>query len=160
MGGRGSSSGGTSNWRSRLPKVQTPIDMDNLPPLTGSEKQIKWANDIRDELIEKLGYKMYKTESGNPTKALDYIFSKNDMEKYVKSAIEVFSDAPDFSIKLNNRVTALRTATEQMTRLKNLIQEETSAKFWIDHRNTHILDPVWRKLQERVVGYYEGRKKG
>lgn len=41
MGGRGSSSGNTS----RLPK---------LPQLEGSEKQIKWAEDIRNEAMEEM----------------------------------------------------------------------------------------------------------
>lgn len=57
MGGRGGA-GGVAE--SSLPKVQRP--MDNFPALTGSEKQVNWANKIRDEVYNALVLEMYKTE--------------------------------------------------------------------------------------------------
>lgn len=43
MGGRGSSSG--------IPARRNVINISDMPKLTGSEKQIKWAEQIRDDAI-------------------------------------------------------------------------------------------------------------
>lgn len=55
--------------------------------------------------------------------------------------------------EVKNSIEALQTAERQFKALKNLIATETSAKFWIDHRNTHPADPEWKKLRKSIVGY-------
>lgn len=49
MGGRGGAGGGIGG---AVPKVQRPVE--SFPALTGTEKQVKWANKIRDEVYDTL----------------------------------------------------------------------------------------------------------
>lgn len=155
MGGRGASSGIGSRGISGLPEEQKPID--NFPKLSGSEKQIAWANDIRDKVYNSLVSAMYRKENGQPTQAIEQIFSKKDMENWVLEARKAFGGANTSKRiteeKVKNSIEALQTAERQFKALKNLIATETSAKFWIDHRNTHPADPEWKKLRKSIVGY-------
>lgn len=154
MGGRGSS-GGTGGSGAKLPKAQSPIDLDNLPALTGTPKQINWANSIRDQVVEELVNQMYISEDGARTEAVNYITSKEDMKKWVKGTKEAFGNASKsiMAEKVKNSVSALTTASNQVGNLKTLIAQETSAKFWIEHRNTHPADPEWKKLRKKIIGY-------
>lgn len=53
MGGRGSASGaGNRVGRANKESFYTMAQNESYPQLTGSEKQIKWANDIRNDLLE------------------------------------------------------------------------------------------------------------
>lgn len=154
MGGRGSS-GGTGGSVAKLPKAQSPIDLDNLPALTGTQKQINWAISIREQVLGQLAQQMYRTSDGYPTRAPDYVTSEKDMQKFVKSTKEAFKDTSRSVLteKVNDSISALKTASTQVSNLKNLISKETSAKFWIDHRNTHPADPEWKKLRKKIIGY-------
>lgn len=147
MGGRGSAGGGG------LPKVQRP--MKSFPELTGTEKQVKWADKIRDEVYDSLVVEMYKTESGFRTEALNYITSTKDMQTWVKLTRDAFqmSDSKILKEKVNNSIDSLRRASDQYGRLRSLIEKETSAKFWIDHRSTHTGDPAWKALKKKIIGY-------
>lgn len=95
MGGRGASgaeSGGIG-WG------------NNLPSLSGSEKQVSWANDIRRNAIGYL----------------------RDIQKRIKSGDQSYDD---FGARLTqrgfNRVNA---------EMKSTFSEETSAKYFIDNRS-------------------------
>lgn len=46
MGGRGGSSG--------IPRTRNFISISDMPKLTGSEKQIKWAESIRSKMVEEI----------------------------------------------------------------------------------------------------------
>lgn len=150
MGGRGGAGGGIGG---RFPKVQRPVE--SFPALTGTEKQVKWANKIRDEVYDTLVGEMYKTESGFRTEAPDYITSTKDMQTWVKLTQDNFqmSNSRILKEKVNNSIDSLRRASDQYGRIRSLIEKETSAKFWIDHRSTHPGDPAWKALKEKIIGY-------
>ena len=154
MGGRGSV-GGAGGTGAKFPKAQSPIDLDNLPALTGTQKQVSWANKIREDVLGELAKQMYRTSNGYPTQAPNYVTSVSDMKKFVKSTTEAFSGVNKsiMTEKVNNSISALTTASTQISNLKSLISQETSAKFWIDHRNTHPADPNWKKLKKKIIGY-------
>lgn len=154
MGGRGSS-GGVGGTGAKFPKAQSPIDLDNLPALTGTQKQVSWGNQIREQVLGQLGQAMYRTSNGYPTRAPDYVTSESDMKKFVKSTTEAFSGSSKSILKekVNDSIGSLTTASTQISNLKSLISKETSAKFWIDHRNTHPADPNWKKLRKKIIGY-------
>ena len=63
MGGRGSV-GGAGGTGAKFPKAQSPIDLDNLPALTGTQKQVSWANKIREDVLGELAKQMYRTSNG------------------------------------------------------------------------------------------------
>lgn len=151
MGGRGSS-GGVSSLR--LPKPQT---VEEFPKLQGTQKQVAWANDIRDQVYNKLLSGMHQTKEGYPTQAVDYVFSRKDMGAWVRVTKDTFGGpyTPKHITDqhVNRAIESLHTAVKQVEALKNLIRTETSAKFWIDHRNTHPADPTWKKLKKSILGY-------
>ena len=150
MGGRGGAGGGIGG---RFPKVRRPVE--SFPALTGTEKQVKWANKIRDEVYDTLVGEMYKTESGFRTEAPDYITSTKDMQTWVKLTQDNFqmSNSRILKEKVNNSIDSLRRASDQYGRIRSLIEKETSAKFWIDHRSTHPGDPAWKALKKKIIGY-------
>lgn len=151
MGGRGGAGGGGGGGG--LPKVQRPLE--NFPALTGTEKQVRWDNEIRDKVYETLVGEMYKTESGFRTEALNFITSTKDMQTWVKQTRDAFQTANSKILKekVNNSIDSLRRASDQYGRLRSLIEKETSAKFWIDHRSTHPGDPAWKAFKKKIIGY-------
>ena len=151
MGGRGSMSGSTN----KFPSVQTRIDMKNLPELKGTQKQIEWANEIRSNIVQKLVGEMYTDKNGYRTDAPNYVFSQNSMNEWVNGTIKAFSDSGKKILqeKIEKSIENLTTAAVQMTRLRNLVSSETTARFWIDNRSTHPGDPTWKKLKKRVIGF-------
>ena len=154
MGGRGASSGIGRQNISGLPEVQKPIE--NFPELQGSEKQIAWATDIRQKIYNTLLSEMKRNKEGNRTEAIKYIFSKKDMEKWVRNVRETFGEfSPPHIVeeRVKDSIESLQTAAKQYKALKTLIETETSAKFWIEHRNTHPRDLSWSKLKKSVIGY-------
>lgn len=150
MGGRGGAGGGVGGG---LPKAQRPVE--SFPTLTGTEKQVKWANKIRDEVYDTLVGEMYKTESGRRTEAPNYITSIKDMQTWVKLTQDAFqiSNSRILKEKVNNSIDSLRRASDQYGRIRLLIEKETSAKFWIDHRSTHPGDPAWKAFKKKIIGY-------
>lgn len=150
MGGRGGAGGAAEN---SLPQVQRP--MDNFPALTGSEKQVNWANKIRDEVYDALVLEMYKTEQGVRTEAPNYITSTKDMQTWIKQTKDAFGMVSGSVLRerVNNSIDGLRRASDQYGRIRALIEKETSAKYWIDHRNTHPGDPAWKALKKKIIGY-------
>lgn len=149
MGGRGGAGGGGGG----LPKVQRP--MESFPALTGTEKQVGWANKIRDEVYHTLVREMYKTEAGFRTEAPKFITSTKDMKIWVKNTRDVFQTANSKILKekVNNSINSLRRASDQYGRIRALIEKETSAKFWIDHSSTHPGDPAWKAFKKKIIGY-------
>jgi hypothetical protein len=151
MGGRGGAGGSVGSGG--LPKVQRPVE--SFPALTGTEKQVKWANKIRDEVYDTLVGEMYKTESGFRTDAPNYITSAKDMQTWVKQTRDAFKMANSKILKekINNSIDSLRRASNQYGRIRALIEKEKSAKFWIDHRSTHPGDPAWKAFKKKIIGY-------
>ena len=130
MGGRGSSSGmggGGSRSGSR-----------NLPNLSGSEKQVKWANDIRGSALDTIEL--------NIKSSRDYLKRfKNDFDSQVK--VDLYESARE-------------------TYLKKL-RSVTSAKDIIDNRNLYdgqrivnTIDDMARDMAiQRSNGYKYDKKK-
>lgn len=129
--------------------------VNDFPALTGSEKQIKWANDIRDDVYNALVSEMYKTEKGSRTEAINYITSTKDMQTWIKHVKDAFRDTDSDILKqrINDSIEALRIASDQYGRVRDLIEKETSARFWIDHRHKHPADPKWLTLKQKIIGY-------
>lgn len=87
-GGKGGGGGASGGGSSGLPKVQQPIK--DFPELSGTEKQVNWADKIRTDVYNTLVEEMYKTESGFVTKAPDYITSTKGMQTWVNMSKDAF----------------------------------------------------------------------
>ena len=82
--------------------------------LIGSEKQIKWANDLRLQLIEKVDKIKEESKKDNGLEVLKLHFSYNNIEN---ASIELIEQA-----------------------LKYILSTKTNATYYIDNRYSNIFD--------------------
>ena len=94
-------------------------------------------------------------ESGFRTEAPNYITSTKDMQTWEKQTRDAFpmANSKILKEKVSNSINSLRRASDQYGRIRALIEKETSAKFWIDHRSTHPGDPAWKAFKKKIIGY-------
>ena len=93
MGGRGAAGGGGGS--SKGGGAATP----KLQPLTGSEKQVKWANDIRDGALRALDhleseYDRFKKMFGNDSSARETVGYEKDDVRALRATIVQFLNDP------------------------------------------------------------------
>lgn len=93
---------------------------ESLPKLTGSEKQVSWAEDIRTKLL---------------TKEVESIDSRSPSS--VEGKKQLIEQAKVSGMKVNNYSDVLNQALKQSKTFKWL-KETTSAKELIDNRNGKI----------------------
>lgn len=90
MGGRGGSSGLSGGASSRLPSYDTKSMADRMsstgPALSGSPKQVSWANDIRDEAHNAMVYAVMDKHRIDSDVLADIAQGKTAMKKGVVSA--------------------------------------------------------------------------
>ena len=93
------------------------------PELTGTPKQVAWANDIREKMVEGM------------KQALEhriYMLRKYHSEQVSKEMIEKFQK-------------------ENLELLKYMVETKTSAKWYIDNRNT-AHDIIFKNLNRERNG--------
>ena len=87
------------------------LDIDSFPPLVGSEKQVKWANDIRKEAIINVNV-MIKSR-----KEPEDVAAYEEMGRSLKKVFDVLTDAGQI---INKRYSvapsALKEAAEKIKR--------------------------------------------
>lgn len=125
MGGRGGSSGLSSSGNSGL------IDTSQMPKLTGSEKQVKWAEQIRDDAIGTVNANIK--------------LAKERMDKVSGSSKKVYEETID----------AYKEVGRQ---LKEELQKITSASTMIDRRNSFSGNRI-NQLATRYQEYQRKKKK-
>lgn len=86
----------------------------DLPALTGTEKQIAWANTLRVKIIEKIENNIAKVEE---SKLSNFPFCRRDGSKEIMST----------------------TKGEMMCALDYAVKKYTEARFWIDNRDNFKL---------------------
>jgi len=149
MGGRGSSSDGaaaggseaaTSSKAATVDEKQAKIvqepAQEELPELSnGSEKQIAWANKIREGRINRIDR------------------ADRDLAERIERREQYRRDGvPGRDSK--EEAAAIELMKRQRVNLKSLkarILQDKSAKSWIDHRNISISDLYGRIYKENLV---------
>lgn len=149
MGGRGSSGSGSGRGRITGIDYSGPESWSDLPTLQGSEKQIKWANDIRKKILSDVISTAQTTMYGNPFypkyinklyipefTALKELFSKDAVSRAVNDLKKEASgmspkDAKKF---LKEQNFELRAAISYFESTIELFKNQTSAKWWIENR--------------------------
>lgn len=149
MGGRGSASGGAAAGGSgaaisskeaavdeKQAKITQEPTQEKLPELVnGSEKQIAWANKIRDGRIERID-------------AADRNLARRIEQR------EQFRREGKPGWDSNEAVAVNEQLKNQRANLKSLkarILQDKSAKSWIDHRNISIAELYRRVYKEDLV---------
>lgn len=93
-----------------------------LPSLVGSEKQIAWAEDIRNEWIHK-----FETEDARLSERL------NLHERLRAEGQSEWESAEAMAVDAR-----IERERENLKGLQSRILQDTSAKSWIDHRSLSI----------------------
>ncbi len=101
MGGRGGSSG-LSNVKSQKSSL---IDISKMPDLTGSEKQVKWASDIREKAVQKINsaLKFYEDRMKSNPKIETYEDEVSATREIRKTMEAVFSQTTSAAKIIENR---------------------------------------------------------
>lgn len=146
MGGRGSSSGARagSGGGGR-------ISTSNLPKLTGSEKQVAWANDIRTEYVNRLNKNEDFSKQKYPNTAFveDSFYSRESRElldNFIESdeIRKVFPErwrrevSAREDVVNDTRVSDSKNAISQFKKsfkpiIEYNLKSKTTAKYWIDN---------------------------
>lgn len=129
MGGRGASSrsGGGGGG-------------EKMPELDGSEKQVAWANDIRDKAINAAdNWEKYRSQQANAT--------PQGKTESVKDAL-YYTQATKQSTK------------EAVSEFKSKTAEIKSAKTFIDRRNALSPKSVTKAIQDRALQIDKAKKRG
>ena len=133
----------------KLPEPRKTYDGD-LPKLKGTEKQVAWAEKIRDDAIDTLGNQLvsYVLGTANYNTLVDATKSKEAMAEYVRNNPLV--KATTGSVRQEKIDTVCNQLREFVRRDQAYLDIVTndSAKFWIDNRST-----------SHLVGMLEGTAK-
>ena len=111
---------------------------NTLPTLIGSEKQVNWANDIRNTYIAMLAKATDDTFECADEYAEGLAVSAYGREEYdvrLKNAVSAIEMPENGKIPFSMKRKAKHQARmEMMNEVKHKIEIETSAKWYIDHR--------------------------
>lgn len=155
MGGRGGASG-FQNWQNRIPQLDEyrRLLKKDWPELEGSEKQIKWAKAIREDLRNDLwGYASLRTSDGRPTDAYNILLrsGRDGAIRDIKKLIERLRDSSD-EVKKERLERKIWAYTDLAKRIKkyNDIFSNRSAAFWIENRWNSPKNYMNQKLKKYI----------
>lgn len=117
-----------------------------LPKLQGTEKQVAWANTLRQEVVEKLE-KLIEIRKVIPNleKISPLELEKNKMSGKILFELEDFMDLFEKDLDYRNKEDLLESLELYIKVLDNLICNENSAKTYIDNRGGHIIKEAYKK---------------
>lgn len=155
MGGRGGGSGMAARQKieSKLPGYDTKAMVDRIvgggPALSGSEKQVAWANEIRNE---KIGV-MLNTVVSDSRVTYDYLETIGEGKSAMSKAVmdDYKKAMRNYSPKVAEE-TAVRSAekyssvSNQLKKIDTMMQSKTSASWWINNRSSDV--PFRKYIQE------------
>ncbi len=161
MGGRGGSGGASqknSEYRdvmSRLPDAPRMLDFYAMPKLQGTEKQVQWANKIREEVVMDLAYYANDYTSDGRQNRLSPILAQGKKamaDSILTSAIVSTTSGKLRQEKINDLIHAYTDTADRWNRLVSLVEGHTSASFWIDNRTNQLKNYLNKKLKAYIDG--------
>lgn len=154
MGGRGGR-GGSVGISAKLPgKLSFDYQTYEPPALEGTEKQVKWAEKIRNSALDDMwDYAVSFSSDGRQSDmASIYVDGKNAMLKSIKSDYLINSTSGRVQEeKLRDRINSFSDAKDRMERWHKLA-EKKSAKWWIDNRSNTLENYMNKKLKKFIDG--------
>lgn len=161
MGGRGGSGGSAqkgAEYRDivkRLPDAPDALDLDAMPALQGTEKQVKWAEKIRQDLVADLAeYATSYTSDGRRSSSAETLAKgkKAMADSIMQNPLVTDTVGRVREEKINNQIKGYVDAAERWKRVKSLVDGHTSASFWIDHRANQVKNYMNKKLKAYIDG--------
>lgn len=136
MGGRGGSSGLSGISRNSISKSLGDVEFKKapLPSLEGSQRQIEWAEKIRDRVLKD----MYSYAAGNQSdghSSVDYNIigkSKDEVVKAIESDVSYSKTKEAKEWRANYTADRYKDLSDRIKRV-NEFAEIKSASWWIDY---------------------------
>nr|DAL41369.1 MAG TPA_asm: hypothetical protein [Caudoviricetes sp.] len=156
MGGRGGAGGATGGLKSKLPgPLSFDLEKYDFPNLSGTEKQIKWAESIRESVLMELwDYATNKNADGKSTHGIAdiYLKGKDAMEKDIRSNPLVKGTSG--SLKEEKISHAISAFTETKMRIERWheLAEKKGASYWIENRTNALQNHLNKKLKRYIDG--------
>lgn len=137
MGGRGGSGGGGAAIKNALPRSPSfkIEEFGNLPKLNGTEKQVRYAERLRDETLPDLwNYTSSYDSDGNVSnKVFTYVKGKEAMMAEIsRNPLINMTSGETRKQKVLQAVSGYVDAAKRLERYHS-ISQNNSAKFWIDN---------------------------
>lgn len=112
-----------------------------LPELTGTEKQIAWANTLRMQVIEN--YEQQQKKFDERIRKAKELLKKNEENgvpnKYTLADLKLY-------VRGKEGANMLTSKEELSDAMDYILKSKTSASFWIDNR--HQSDELWHFIEE------------
>lgn len=157
MGGRGSSGGGSRGIRGMLPD-RTSFDVNRineLPRLQGTEKQVAWAEKIREETLSELWwYTINRDSEGKPSMAAEtYARGKDAMVRSIRESplVSLAGNEHVRNENIQRQINGFRDAKRRLEAYHS-ISQNTSASFWIDNRTNVLQNYLNRAFKRKIDG--------
>ena len=130
-----------TNIINRIPAPIEDIRNVALPELLGSEKQVKWAIQIRNEILMDLLNKL------NAQQWVPILSSREEMIKWVEAY-------PLKGTEVTPEEYGLKLLLEQYDKFQRLLKlsQETNAGWWIDHRTNSAKNYMNQTLRKKILG--------
>lgn len=129
--------------------------MDELPQLIGSEKQVAWAEKIREETLSDLwNYTITRNSNGNMSRSAEiYAQGKGAMEKSIREN-PLVSMAGNERIRNEHIQRQISGFSDAKRRLEayHAISQNTSASFWIDNRTNQAKNYMNKAFKKKIDG--------
>ena len=154
MGGRGGQSGFSNNQFSRIPDVKEFkwVVGRELPQLQGTEKQVKWARQIRNQIGKDLfEYATRRTSDGRPSKLLLVALKgKESIKKDIKDETSYIYDQNVKRQRVKASVDAYVDLAKRIKQFNKIMTSSDSAKFWIDNRPGWTENYLNKKFRKKI----------
>lgn len=154
MGGRGASSGARGEAVYNSLPDKTAYEAKDLPELSGSEKQVKWAETLREEADEVLWhYAIHRDGRGNPSGLHDIaIKGRNKIKEYIEDNPLVDTTSGKLRAeKISDQIAAFRELADRVKRY-NEIMSNSKASYWIDNRDSTLQNYMFKKWKNYIDG--------
>lgn len=146
--GRGSSKAGSGGGGN--PVLKNKI-IENLPELTGSEKQVKWAAQIRSDAQREMFNYATTQSSGRPS-SLYAVAQRGEKAKrqFIEDAVSNFNE----KIKTQRRAEYEEKFSDLDRRIEvyNRIFSHSDAKYWIDRRSNSEINYQFKRFKAMIDG--------
>lgn len=129
----------TNNIANRLP---APIENINLPKLTGSEKQVRWAEKIRIEIL---------TDIMNRLDANQWLPILSSTEKMI-DWVETYPIKGTAATPQEYGLELLLRQSGMFAKMIDLAVKNTDARFWIDNRTDQMENYMNKAIRKQILG--------
>lgn len=143
----------SQSWVTELPETDEyrRLLKKNFPALTGTKKQVEWAEEIREGIRKELSYySRYFLSDGRPCALFNVLKQGNEaVIKDILASVSHFDNETVKKERIASRISAYKDLAKRIKRY-NEIMSNSSAVFWIDNRRNCSDNYMDKKFKEFI----------